>query len=197
MKRELAKLLQRFLRGELRRAKRRKSSSVLWIAVLTVSVFGIGRWLYEPKAPLPNKGVELTCEVRKVYDGDTVAANCEEGRLTVRVFGIDAPEMGQKPWGDQSRAMLSQLLPPATIRLKVRDIDRYGRVVAQIYHHNQDNLDLGLELVRQGGAVVYVQYNNDAAYQTAQLKAKQERLGVWSQAGAQQTPWEWRKLNPR
>jgi endonuclease YncB( thermonuclease family) len=195
VKRELLKLLQQFLRGELRRAKRRKSNSVLWIAILTVTVFGIGQWLYEPKAPLPNKGVELTCELRNVYDGDTVAASCEEGRLTVRVFGIDAPEMGQQPWGDQSRAMLQQLLPNAAIRLKVKDTDRYGRVVAQIYDHNQD--DLGLELVRQGGAVVYVQYNDAITYQTAQRQAKQKRLGVWSQAGAQQTPWEWRKLNPR
>lgn len=195
MKRELLKLLQQFLRGELRRAKRRKSSSVLWIAVLTVTVFGIGQWLHEPKAPLPDKGTELTCEIRKVYDGDTIAASCEEGRLTVRVFGIDAPEIGQKPWGDESRAMLRQLLPNATIRLKVKDTDRYGRVVAQIYDLNQD--DLGLKLVRQGGAVVYVQYNNARAYQIAQRQAKQNRRGVWSQAGAQQTPWEWRKLNPR
>ncbi len=195
MKRELLKLLQQFLRGELRRAKRRKSSGVLWIAILTVSVFGIGQWLHEPKAPLPNKGVELNCKVRKVYDGDTVAVSCEEGRLTVRVFGIDAPEMGQKPWGEESRAMLRQLLPNAAIRLKVKDTDRYGRVVAQIYaHHKQD--DIGLALVRQGGAVVYVQYNNASAYQMAQVQAKQNRLGVWSQVGPQQTPWEWRKLNP-
>jgi endonuclease YncB( thermonuclease family) len=195
VKRELLKLLQQFLRGELRRAKRRKSNSVLWIAILTVSVFGISQWLYEPKAPLPSKGAELACEVRKVYDGDTVVASCEEGRLTVRVFGIDAPEMGQTPWGDESRTMLRQLLPNAPIRLKVKDTDRYGRVVAQIY--NQRNQDLGLEMVRQGGAVVYVQYNDVTTYKTAQLQAKQNRLGVWSQAGVQQAPWEWRKLNPR
>jgi endonuclease YncB( thermonuclease family) len=90
--------------------------------------------------------------------------------------------------------MLRQLLPNDVIRLKVKDKDRYGRVVAQLYYHNQD---LGLELVRQGGAVVYAQYNNDMSYQTAQVQAKQKRLGVWSQAGAQQAPWEWRKLNPR
>lgn len=194
MKRELLKLLQRLLRGELRRSKRRKSSSIVWIAVLTVSVFGIGQWLQEPAAPLPEKGAELACTVRKVYDGDTVVASCEEGRLTVRVFGIDAPEMGQKPWGNQSRDMLRQLLPRGPIQLTVKDRDRYQRVVGQLYDGHQD---LGLELVRQGGAVVYTRYNDARAYQTAQVEAKQNRLGVWSKPGAQQEPWEWRKLNPR
>lgn len=194
VKQELLRLLQRLLRAELRRSKRRKSSAPLWIAVLTVSLFGIGQWLHEPKAPLPPRDAELVCEVRQVYDGDTISAGCEQGRLKVRLFGIDAPEMGQAPWGDRSRLMLRRLLPETGVRLKVRDIDRYGRVVAQLYHAEQD---LGLDLVRQGGAVVYTSYNKSSRYRSAQAEAKGARRGVWSEAGAQQTPWEWRKFNPR
>lgn len=198
MTRELLQLLQYHLRGELRRARRRKRSTPLLIAVLIMAIFAISQFLEEPKAPPPAKDAELSCALREVYDGDTVAVRCDSGTLTVRVWGIDAPERGQKPWGERSRGHLSNLLPGDTVRLQVADIDRYGRTVARIYQGDQD---IGLALVRQGGAVIYPQYNQSPvhtpAYQAAQRQARQERLGVWSRPGAHQEPWEWRKVNPR
>ncbi len=192
--RELLKLLQRLLQGELRKTGRRKRSAPLLLAALIIAAFGISRLLEEPTAPLPPKGAELACRVSEVYDGDTVAASCEEGKLKVRIFGIDAPELGQKPWGKHSRDLLRNLIPQSPVRLEVTDRDRYGRVVARLYQNNQD---LGLKLVRQGGAVVYTRYNKSRYYRIAQGEAKREKLGVWSRPGAQQEPWEWRKLNPR
>lgn len=194
MNRDILKMLQSLLRNTLSQAKRRKSSGPLLIAVLTIAVFGIGQLLEERSAPLPNRGVELSCRISEVYDGDTVSARCDNGRLKIRLFGIDAPEMGQKPWGDNSRRQLQAMIPAGNIRLQVMDNDRYGRTVARIFDGDQD---LGLSLVRQGGAVVYSQYNRSAAYAAAETQAKRERLGVWSKPGAQQEPWEWRKLNPR
>lgn len=191
---ELLKLLQRLLQGELRKARRRKRSAPVLLAVLTITVFGINRLLEEPTAPLPPKGAELACKISEVYDGDTVAASCEDGKLTVRIFGIDAPELGQKPWGKHSRDLLRNLIPRSPLKLEVTDRDRYGRVVARLYQGNQD---VGLELVRQGGAVVYTQYNKSRTYRLAQGEAKRAELGVWSRPGAHQEPWEWRKLNPR
>jgi endonuclease YncB( thermonuclease family) len=191
--RELLKLLRRLLQGELRKTRRRKRSAPVLLAVLTIAIFGINRLLEEPTAPLPPKGAELACKISNVYDGDTVAASCEKGKLTIRIFGIDAPELGQKPWGKRSRDLLRNLMP-RSVRLEVTDKDRYGRVVARLYQGNQD---VGLELVRQGGAVVYTHYNKLRTYRLAQGEAKREKLGVWSRPGAHQEPWEWRKLNPR
>ena len=195
MKRDLLKLLQQLLRNGLSQARRRKSSGPLLIAVLTITVFAVTQLLKEPDSPLPAKGTSLGCQLLDIHDGDTVTARCPEGKLKVRLFGIDAPEIGQKPWGEQSRELLRGLLPNPHIKLEVVDLDqRYGRVVARILNGYQD---VGLEMVRQGGAAVYEQYNNSRAYQVAQLQAKQDRLGIWSRPGAQQEPWEWRKLNPR
>lgn len=194
MKRDLMKMLERTLRGELRKTSRRKNSAPWVIVILVIAVFAINWWLEEPNAPLPNKGVALACNISKVSDGDTVTASCDNGKLNVRVFGIDAPEMGQEPWGEQSRRQLQGLLPSAPVQLRVQDTDRYGRVVAQLFAGEQD---IGLEMVRQGRAVVYAQYNRSPAYQTAQREAQRDRKGVWAKPGAQQTPWEWRKLNPR
>jgi endonuclease YncB( thermonuclease family) len=194
VKRDILKWVQSFLRKELRNTRRRKRSSPIIIAVLVIAVFAVSRLLEEPKAPLPAKGSELVCDVSKVSDGDTVRVSCENGTLSIRVYGIDAPEMGQKPWGDESRQGLQALLPSSSVRLAVQDIDRYNRVVAQLYVSDQD---VGLEMVRQGYAAVYEQYNRFPIYQQAQAEAKRGQLGIWATPGAQQTPWEWRKLNPR
>jgi endonuclease YncB( thermonuclease family) len=194
VKRDSLKLLQTLLRNVLSQAKRRKSSGPLLIVILTIAVFGISQLLEEPSAPLPGRGIELSCKISAVHDGDTVDASCDTGRLKVRVFGIDAPEIGQKPWGDNARTYLKALVPDGKVRVQVIDTDRYGRSVARLYNGEQD---LGLTMVRQGWAVMYSQYNTSSTYETAQAQAKRERLGVWSRPGAQQEPWEWRKLNPR
>ncbi len=194
MNREFLKLLQRLLRDQLNHARRRKSTTPLLLAVLVIAVFAVNYWLTEPNAPTPGKGASVNCQISVVSDGDTVMASCPNGRLKVRVYGIDAPETGQQPWGQQSRELLRSLLPAGPVRLEVMDVDRYDRVVARLFNGNQD---IGIEMVRQGGAAVYSQYNEYRVYTVAQQQAQRDRLGIWSQPGAQQTPWEWRKLNPR
>jgi len=194
VQRELLKTAQQALRAGLNRARRRKSSSPLLIVGLAAALYIVGQYWYEPDAPLPSRGAELICKISHVYDGDTVAVRCDQGKLKVRVYGIDAPEMGQQPWGEISRDMLRGLAPADRVRVRVVDTDSYGRTVAQLLYEDQD---LGLTLVRQGGAVVYERYNSFQSYRTAQAEARQEQLGIWAKPGAQQKPWEWRKLNPR
>ena len=196
MNRELLKLLQKTLRGELSRP-RRKSRSPWLVGGLAVAVVAISYVLHEPKA-LPSataKGAELVCAVKAVFDGDTLLADCAGGEVKVRVFGIDAPEMKQEPWGDRSREALRGLLPRfGSIELRVMDRDRYDRTVAQV---RVGERDIGLEMVRQGRAVVYEQYNDSPAYRQAQAEARQARRGIWGKPGGQQDPAAWRRLNPR
>ncbi len=197
MKQELLKLLQSLLRGELSRTRRRKSGSPWLIGGLAVAVVAISYFLHEPKAPpsATAKGAELVCTVKSVYDGDTLTASCPAGEVKVRVFGIDAPEMKQEPWGDRSREAFRGLLPRRDpVRLRVMDQDRYGRVVAQVFAGERDT---GLEMVRQGRAVMYEQYNDSPAYRQAQAEAQQARRGIWEKPGGQQDPATWRRLNPR
>lgn len=190
-------MLQSLLRGELSRASRRKNRSPWLIGGLAITVVAISYFLHETKAPpsATAKGAELVCTVKSVYDGDTLTASCPEGEVKVRMFGIDAPEMGQEPWGDRSREALRGLLPRRdSVRLRVMDQDRYGRVVAQVVAGESD---VGLEMVRQGRAVMYEQYNDSLAYRQAQAEAKQARRGIWEKSGGQQDPATWRRLNPR
>ncbi len=197
MKQELLKSLQSLLRGELNRARRRKGRSPWWVGGLTLAVIAISYILHEPKAPITAtpKGAKLVCTIKSVYDGDTLTARCPEGEVKVRVFGIDAPEMGQEPWGALSRdALRASAQINSTVTLQVRDQDRYGRVVAQIFIGERDT---GLDMVRQGRAVMYEQYNDSPTYRQAQAEAQRARRGIWEKPGAQQDPAAWRRLNPR
>ncbi len=197
MKQELLKALRSQLRGELSRTRRRKSRSPWVIGGLVIAISAVSYILHEPKAPpsATPKGAELTCTVKSVYDGDTLTARCPSGEVKVRMFGIDSPEMAQKPWGNNAKQALRGLLPLSDpIRLQVRDQDRYGRTVAQAFVGDRD---VGLEMVRLGQAVMYEQYNDSPAYRQAQTEAKKARRGVWKESGSQQDPAAWRRLNPR
>ena len=191
--RQLLKLLRRVLRSELSKAKRR-NHSIAAVVILTIGVFAIDYFLKEPDAPIPNPGTDWLCEPRQVYDGDTATVACEQGKLKVRVWGIDAPERGQKPWGDEAQEFLQYLIGSKPLQVQVVDKDRYGRAVARLF---SDGQDLGLTMVREGKAVVYQQYNKSNTYRQAQQQARHEALGVWSEPGSQQDPAAWRKLNPR
>lgn len=194
VKRELLQQLSQTLKSELRKSKRRTSTSIVVIIGLTIAIFVIDYSLREPDAPVPNPGTDLSCEVRNIYDGDTLTVGCDQGRLKVRVWGIDAPEKGQKPWGDDSRDFLSQMVGGKTIQVQVVDKDRYGRVVARLFLGEQD---IGLSMINKGKAAVYTQYNDSRTYREAQVVAQNQKVGIWSQPGAQQDPSSWRKTHAR
>lgn len=53
-----------------------------------------------------------------VSDGDTVRATCGGEAVKIRLHCIDAPEMGQRSWGQERRDHLRRLVPrPAIDRL--------------------------------------------------------------------------------
>ncbi len=191
---ETRRRLQRRLWGELGEGGRRRSAGwPLLAACLVVAGFGLARLREAPPAA---PGARLDCVVDAVFDGDSVRLSCPGGRRTVRLWGIDAPEDGQAPWGGRAReALRARLADDTAVALEVRDIDVYGRSVGRLWL--ADGEDLGLALVRDGAAAVYARYNDDPAYSAAEAEARAARRGIWAEPGAQRTPWLWRRLNPR
>ena len=131
--------------------------------------------------------------VLSIGDGDTLRVDERGKRLTIRLACIDAPEMAQSPYGDQSRALLTSLAPVGSeVSLKVVDTDRYGRTVAEILRSGQN---VNLRMVRRGQAFAYRQYLSNCdptAYLGAERGAETDRLGVWSVPGGMQRPWDFR-----
>jgi endonuclease YncB( thermonuclease family) len=73
-----------------------------------------------------------------------------------------------------------------TVSCHERDIDRYGRIVAQC---QQGEIDISEWLVGQGLALAYRMYSN--AYVAAEGTASASKRGVW--AGSFTAPWDWRR----
>jgi endonuclease YncB( thermonuclease family) len=133
------------------------------------------------------------CAVVYVIDGDTLQVACPEGEERIRVWGIDAPERKQRPWGDRARRRL-EALAGESVALDRVTVDDYGRTVARVL---RNGTDLGLQLVRDGSATVYRRFNDDATYREAMRQARDAKRGIWSRKGLQQTPWVWRRKHPR
>ncbi len=131
----------------------------------------------------------IGCVIDSIYDGDTLRATCDGGKVKVRLHCIDAPEMAQKPWGREARDYLRQITP-SSVQLVVKETDRYGRKVADV--RGADGQSLNLAMVAAGQAAVYQQYCHDGRFFAAAQEAKRRRLGIWSKTGEHQTPWRWR-----
>ena len=82
------------------------------------------------------------------------------------------------------------LIKGKEVKVEIRDTDRYGREVAFVYI---DGTDKNLKMIQAGFAWWYEKYGpNNTTYQAAQEKAKNEKVGLWSNKDAIE-PWAWRK----
>ncbi len=164
------------------------------VIILAVAVVSLrSHWQVVPEAVVLAAGADEVCTVSAVGDGDSVTADCPSGEVRVRVWGIDAPEMGQAPWGERAKRALQARIP-RTVRLEVLDVDPYERSVARIWDGERD---VGLSMVDDGMAIVYRRFNDDDRYAQAESGARKRRLGIWAEPGDQQRPAAWRRVNPR
>lgn len=140
--------------------------------------------------------------VKTVHDGDTVSIVMNKKREKVRLIGIDAPEMGQKPWGEDAKRHLESVLQNSDWKVRieydVEKIDQYGRVLAYLW--TNDGRLINLMMIKSGYAMLYtvppnVKYAEE--FRKAQAEARKERLGMWSEDGLRERPRDYRKEHPR
>lgn len=128
-------------------------------------------------------------------DGDTLKIKSQDSTSSkVRVGCIDSPEHDQE-YGPEAGQRLKSLLPSgADIELREITTDQYGRTVAEIYSGGKS---VGLQLVREGYAVVYHRYLDGCAetadqYVAAEEEARLQKLNFWSQKSPEM-PWDYRR----
>lgn len=165
-----------------------------WKSVLPdlYELAGIG----QPEQPKHRRQKNYTGRITGIADGDTIRVTDEDGRKhKIRMAHIDAPEINQA-YGTRSRDRLKAAADNAKVKVKVFELDRYGREVAQVW---KGNTDLNLLMVREGAAWHYGYYaekqQNKAAfaeYAAAQKQARNQRQGLW-RAKNPQAPWDFRK----
>ena len=113
----------------------------------------LGLVVFTPQ-PLP------ASEVVRVVDGDSLIAKINGVPQQVRLACIDAPEIGQFPYGRLATNAFRGLLPAdsAVITYPIKK-DRYGRTVGHV--STPGGVDVAEELVRRGLAFVYTRYLSD------------------------------------
>jgi len=132
----------------------------------------------------------VPAKVVSVSDGDTLKAVIGGEQVTIRCYGIDAPEKAQ-PFGQVSTSAMQQLTTGHNITVQAIDRDRYGRTVAMVY---ADGASVNEALIKGGNAWVYDQYCKlpvCGEWSRIQAAAKTTRSGIWQDANPT-PPWEWR-----
>lgn len=118
--------------------------------------------------------------VVRIKDGDTFVLRLEEGQMIdVRLSGIDCPEEDQ-PFGAVCTNFVAYLLNQK-VSFKGVTFDRYGRLVADIYHNNQW---LNKRLVEEGYAWHFREYSTDNELACAEYEARIAEKGLWKSGDA-------------
>ncbi len=111
-------------------------------------------------------------------------------RERIRLWGIDAPESKQA-FGTRAKQFTGDLAFGQTVTVRVRDIDRYKRAVAEIILPNGRNLNR--EIVRAGFAWWYETYaRRETVLRDLQSEAQGAKRGLWADPKPA-PPWEWRR----
>jgi endonuclease YncB( thermonuclease family) len=154
-----------------------------------VGAFWLGSAQAEAFCPAPS-GLG-TAQVRQVIDGDTL--RLQDGR-SVRLIGINAPEIGRQGRGDEPYAVAARRRLQALVddsdglvglQLGRESQDRYQRTLAHVY--GRGGLNFEAQLLAEGLALqVAVAPNVEqvACQQQAERAARKAGLGLWRQSPA-------------
>lgn len=120
----------------------------------------------------------INARVVSVYDGDTVTVDAQTwpgvtARTTVRVAGVDAPEMNG-PRGPVARGALDELISERTVAREPVDTDNFGQPVARC---RAGGRDLAETMILQGRAFANRTVSDE--YVAAEVEAQREGRGFW------------------
>ncbi len=147
---------------------------------------GVGLLWAEDKKPEILRGVVVA-----VTDGDTLKLDDSGAKaVTIRLYGLDAPEMDQ-PHGPEAKAALAELTLGQKVAVEVRGRDRYRRVVGIV---RTGGKDVGREMSENGWMWVDYRYCRPSkicrGYWASARRAQKARRGLW--ANWAHNPREWR-----
>ncbi|KKQ29079.1 MAG: hypothetical protein A3H17_00045 [Candidatus Levybacteria bacterium RIFCSPLOWO2_12_FULL_37_14] len=156
---------------------------------------GLNSGLKQNKIILPsptNKQIfssKETVRVIRVVDGDTIEVNLNGKKETVRLIGIDSPEVldERKPaqcFGKEASSKAKEILTGKTIILESDSTqgnrDEYGRLLRYVF---LNDLNLNKFIISEGYAREYTFKDNPYRYQSdfiqAEKKARKNKMGLW------------------
>jgi len=127
-------------------------------------------------------------KVVSIIDGDTINIQKGNETITVRLNGIDCPELNQE-CGERAKQFVYALTFSEIVEIVPHGKDKYGRLLADVIL--SDSRSLNLEIVKDGFAWWYRKYSKDPVLQNAETKAKLLKRGIWGKENPT-PPWEFR-----
>jgi micrococcal nuclease len=131
--------------------------------------------------------------ILSVTDGNTLKVKIDNRTVNIKLACIYAPTMNQRPWGEKSKRTLEQLAPRGQA-IKIKNM-RNRQGVEKVGEVFNNRININLEMVKKGQAVVYLEDMSDCnqtAYVNAENTAKRQKLGFWNQSNPIM-PWDYRR----
>jgi endonuclease YncB( thermonuclease family) len=125
-----------------------------------------------------------------VSDGDTLMVLHEGKGEKIRLYGIDAPDIGQA-FSKRAKQFTSDMVYGKTVEVKTKDKDQHGRTVGLI---TVDDKSLNEALIKNGLAWVYRKYCKEPFCESwieLEVVARYGKIGLWSEPNPI-PPWEFR-----
>lgn len=124
--------------------------------------------------------------VTDIADGDTISVELRGREESIRLIGIDTPEVyfGEECGGAAASRSINRMLEPGDRVTLIRDPsqdnrDSYNRLLRYVVHGGRD---VGRVQIRRGWAAVFVfeeRFDRVGSYRRAQRKARHADRGVW------------------
>jgi endonuclease YncB( thermonuclease family) len=140
-------------------------------------------------------------KVIQVFDGDTVKVTDNGNDKTIRLVGIDAPELSHlkhlpgQPFSMKAKEYLAALVLNKEVQIKFYGEDGSGILLGEIY---LEKLNINIEMIHAGLAEVYrdllPQNLEISSYRDAEKKAKEDAKGIWELRDQYFSPWDWREV---
>ncbi len=139
-------------------------------------------------------------KVLRIVDGDTIAVEIDGKSESVRMIGIDTPEIndsrtGVQCFGKEASEETKSLLTGAKVRLEKDDSqgerDKYKRLLAYVFR--EDGVFITKKLVADGYAHEYtydLPYKYQVQFKAAETAAREGEKGLWSPAACPTPPPE-------
>lgn len=138
----------------------------------------------------------VTLKVQRVISGQTLEVvpwqNQASSTIKVQVIGVSAPDLRQRPWGENARERLQEMIgeKPVLLESDLETKDQFDRQLAYVW---QDGKLLNEQLLLEGLALFRPPSLNrkyDQRLERAQEYARVMGLGIWNPDQALRIPPE-------
>jgi endonuclease YncB( thermonuclease family) len=171
--------------------------AVIFFALAATNAFAGGKAQVEGQFSLPFPPKKTAKDTKTwgglvvgVSDGDRIMVLHKGKGEKIRLYGIDAPDIGQA-FGEKAKKFTFDAVYGKTVNVEIMGKDPYGQTVGIV---TVDGQSLNESLIQNGLAWVYQKYCKSVFCEnwlSLEVVARYDKIGLWSEPNPS-PPWEFR-----